>query len=108
MNPLPGKTIRWTIDDGQVAGTTFDHVFNDDGSVTWRIVDGPHEGATATEKSYRAVKVNDKTWAISYLAASGHTLTVILNVDDHRLVGFASDSKTWSAVGGSFEFVEPK
>jgi hypothetical protein len=42
MNSLSGKSIRWTFADGPMAGTTFEHLFDDDGSVTWRIVDGPH------------------------------------------------------------------
>src|SRR5215510_3360084 len=70
MNTLTGKTIRWTFADGPVAGVTFEHVLHEDGSVTWRYVGGEHKGATAREKSYAAVKVNDKTWVISYLAAS--------------------------------------
>ena len=79
MTWLTGKTIRWTFVDGPTAGATFEHSFNDDGSVTWRALDGQWKGATAREKSYVAVKVNEKTWVISYLAASGHTLTVVLN-----------------------------
>jgi len=106
MNSLTGKTIRWTFVDGPVAGTTFEHVFSDDGSVTWRILDGPHQGATAREKSYAAVKVNERTWAVSYLGASGHTLTVVLNVDDRRAIGFASSEKSWYTFNGTFEVLE--
>jgi MoaF N-terminal domain len=105
MNSLAGKTIRWKFVDGPMAGTNFEHLFHDDGSVTWRMADGEHKGATRTEKSYGWVKVNDRTWAISYLAASGHTLTVVLNLDDGRLVGFASNDKTWYSQSGTFEIV---
>ncbi len=41
--------------------------------------------------------------AVSYLSGSGYTLTVVLNFDDHRLVGFASNEKQWFPVSGSFE-----
>jgi hypothetical protein len=105
MNSLTGKTIRWRFDDGPVAGTTFEHVFNDDGSVTWRYVEGEHKGATAREESYAAVKVNERTWAVSYLAASGHTLTVVLDIADGRAFGFASDEKSWHSFHGTFELV---
>jgi hypothetical protein len=105
MSSVTGKTIRWRFDDGPAAGTTFEHAFHEDGSVTWRIVDGEHQGATAREKSYAAVKVNETTWAVSYLAASGHTLTVVLALDDQRAVGFASDDKSWHAFHGRFEWV---
>ena len=42
---LSGKTIRWIFNDGPVAGTTFEHTFHEDGTVTWRGVDGPAPGA---------------------------------------------------------------
>jgi hypothetical protein len=106
MISLAGKTIRWRFADGPVAGMTFEHVFHEDGSVTWRYVDGAQKGATAREKSYVAVKVNEKTWAVSYLAASGHTLTVVLSLDDGRAYGFASDAKSWHSFTGTFELVD--
>jgi hypothetical protein len=105
MNSLTGKTIRWRFGDGPVAGMTFEHVFNEDGSVTWRIVEGADEGATAREKSFAAVRVNEKTWAVSYLGASGHTLTVVLDLDDGRAFGFASDAKSAYSFNGTFELV---
>jgi phenolic acid decarboxylase len=105
MNWLAGKTIRWIFVDGPIPGTTFEHSFNEDGSVTWRIADGPHKGATVREKSYAAVKVTERIWAISYLAASGHTLTVVLNLDDHRVVGFGSNDTSWSLSHGTFELL---
>jgi len=68
-------------------------------------VDGPQKGATATEKSYAAVKVNDKTWVVSYLAASGHTLTVVLNQDDGKAIGFGQNDKSWTPLTGTLNFV---
>ncbi len=105
MNSLTGKKIRWTFADGPMPNTAFEHTFNQDGSITWQIADGPHKGATATEKSYAGVKINDRTWAISYLAASGHTLTVVLNLDDGKAIAFASNDKSWYALSGTFEIV---
>ena len=37
---LLGRTIRWRFSDGPVAGQTFEHTFNADGSVVRRSVDG--------------------------------------------------------------------
>ena len=102
---LAGKTIRWTFVDGPVAGITFEHVFGEDGAVTWRYVNGAQQGASNRETSYAAVRVNDKTWAVSYLAASGHTLTVVLSLDDHRAIAFASDNASWHVINGTFEIV---
>jgi molybdenum cofactor biosynthesis protein MoaF len=106
MTSLAGKTIRWRFDDGPTAGTTFEHVFHEDGSVTWRVVDGEHAGATAREESYAAVRVNETTWAMSYLSASGHTLTVVLDFHDRRAYGFASDGKASYSFSGTFELAD--
>ncbi|HEX9164037.1 MAG TPA: hypothetical protein VF980_20205 [Thermoanaerobaculia bacterium] len=99
------KLIRWTFADGPMAGTHFEHSFDDDGSVTWTILDGPYKGASKREKSCSVVSVNEKTAAISYLAASGHTLTVVLSLADGRAVGFASNEKEWQVTSGTFEVV---
>ena len=47
MDSLRGKTLRWTFTDGPVAGTLFEHTFHDDGSVVWRVLEGPGKGASA-------------------------------------------------------------
>ncbi len=103
MDPLAGRTITWTFEDGPMSGTSIEHAFNPDGSVTWTLLDGEFKGATAREKSYAAVKVSERVWAISYLAASGHTLTVVLNLDDRRMYGFGSGDKSWESMQGRFE-----
>ena len=105
MDSLVGRTIRWVFDDGPMAGTTVDHRFGQDGSVTWSIHDGPHKGASMREETYAATAVNDKTWVVSYRAASGHTLTAVLNVDDHGMLGFGSDQSTWVPMRGKFELL---
>ena len=105
LTSLTGRKIRWTFVDGPMPGTIFEHLFNENGSVTWLITEGQHKGATATEKSYAGVRVNDQTWAVSYLAASGHTLTVVLNLADGQAIGFASNDKSWQPLHGTFEIV---
>src|SRR5690242_17614439 len=61
MVSLTGKTIRWRFVDDPAVGTTYEHSFDEDGSVTWRIVEGPHKGSSRREKSVAAVKVNERT-----------------------------------------------
>ena len=43
-DPIRGKTIRWTYDDGPMAGKSFEHTFGDDGVVTWREAGDPDKG----------------------------------------------------------------
>jgi hypothetical protein len=103
IETLRGKTVRWTFSDGQVAGMRFEHTFNEDGSVVWRIVDGPGKGASAREARCATDRVSDAVHTISYLAASGHTLTVVLDLATGHLIGFASNDKEWSSQRGTFE-----
>jgi hypothetical protein len=67
--------------------------------------DGPQKGAKERPK-YGALRVADDVYAVSYLAASGYTLTVVLNFHDHRMVGFASSAKDWHPLQGTFEVVK--
>ena len=102
---IRGKTIRWTFTDGPVAGIPFEHIFNEDGSVVWRGAGGSMKGKSAQEKEYAAVKIADDVYALSYLAASGHTLSVVLNFKNKQMHGFASNDKTWFSMAGTFETV---
>jgi hypothetical protein len=104
---IRGKTIRLTWLEGPTKGTTHEHVFHDDGTVEWRDAANPQKGAPAKEKpEYAAIRVADDMYAVSYLAASGYTLTVVLNFRERRMVGFASSSKDWHPVQGTFEVVK--
>lgn len=106
MNALSGKRVKWTFADGPMPGTNFEHTFHEDGSVTWHILDGAYKGASKREKAYGAVKVNDQTLAVSYLAASGHTLTVVLSLRDGSAFAFASNGTSWEQLTGTFEMIE--
>ena len=106
MTSLSGKTIRWTFVDGPMAGTTFEHTLDPDGSIVWRALDGAYAGASRREKVYGAARINEETWAVSYLAESGHALTVVLDLKSHRATGFASNEKTWEQMSGTFEVVD--
>ena len=106
MDSLRGKTVRWTFTDGPGAGTLFEHTFHDDDSVVWRVLEGQGKGASAKEKRYSSVRVSEDVITVSYLAASGHTLTVVLNLATGRMYGFASNDKDWYALTGTFEVVQ--
>ena len=105
-----GKTIRMTWTAGPTKGSTHEHVFDEDGTVEWHDPgarrSAGQEGSAAKEKpEYAAVRVADDIYAVSYLAGSGYTLTVVLNFREKRIVGFASSSKDWHSVQGTFEVV---
>ena len=101
-----GKTIRFTWTDGPTKGESHEHVFHPDGSVEYaRLEDGKANGKYAKEKKYAAARVTDDVYLVSYLAASGFTLTVALNFAQHTLTGFASNDKQWFPCSGTFEVV---
>jgi hypothetical protein len=108
-----GKTMRWTWTEGPTQGKTHEHRFHDDGTVDWRETGesgsgGPKPTAAPRPSGpervpYAAIEVGPSVYVVSYLASSGFTLTVVLNFDTHRLVGFASGGKEWHPLRGTFQ-----
>jgi len=111
-DPIQGKTLRFSFTEGPTKGKTFEHQFHDDGTVSFRSVNGSSSTKSKGEKSespnYAAFKVADGIHAVSYLSKSGYTLSVVLNFHNHKLVGFASNDKQWFPVKGSFDGDEAK
>jgi len=103
---IAGKTIRFTWDNGPTKGDTHEHVFHKDGSVEYRKVPDAPGGKSTREKRYAAARVTDDVHVVSYLAASGFTLTTVLNFADGAIVGFASNDKQWFPVKGTFAVVK--
>jgi hypothetical protein len=111
-----GKTIRLKWSEGPTKGKTHEHVFHGDGSVEWRETGDPakappagssqRESPARERPQYGAMKAADEIYAVSYLAGSGFTLTVVLNFRDRNMVGFASGAKDWLPVRGTFEVVK--
>jgi hypothetical protein len=102
---LRGKTLRWTFDDGPVAGKTFEHRFADDGAIEWRSVGGASPGKPSREQDCASADLDDRISVVSYRAASGYTLTVVLDFNGMKMIGFGSNSDMWSQQSGHFEVV---
>ena len=119
-DPIRGKTIRWTYEDGPMAGKGFEHVFGEDGNVTWRETDSeegrtkpPSNGKQKTGKpateptaKYDVAPVNDEVCVVSYLSKSGYTLTSVLDFASGTVVSFASNEKELVPQRGMFEVAE--
>ena len=114
---IRGTTMRWAWTEGPTQGKVHEHVFHDDGTVEWRDAGsappkkppkeaaGAH-GSTRPERvPYAAFEVTPEVFAVSYLASSGFTLTVVLNFATKQMVGVASGSKDWYPLRGTFEVV---
>jgi hypothetical protein len=122
-DPVRGKTIRWTYDDGPMAGKSFEHIFGNDGTVTWRETGGKDQGTeppgngiekqnksgtpgTEAKAKYEVAAINQDVCAVSYLSASGFTLTSVLDFDSGTVVSFASNEKELVPQHGMFEVAE--
>jgi hypothetical protein len=109
-----GKTMRWTWTEGPTKGQVHEHIFHPDGTVEWheaRQAPADRAAPPTTAKPgherppYAAFEVTSDVYAVSYLAPSGFTLTVVLNFASRQLVGFASGKDQWHPVRGTFEVV---
>jgi hypothetical protein len=106
---IKGMTVRWTFDDGPMAGKTFEHTFEQNGTVKWRGVgdDAKSQGAKEpTEASYIVEPLHDDVFVVSYLGSSGYTLTSVLDFKSQRMVAIASNEKQIVAQRGTFEEVK--
>lgn len=104
-NDISGKTIRWIWTEGPTKGNTHEHVFRQDGTVTWRAIDDTENSPPSKPTKYAAFNIKDDVYVVSYLADSGYTLTVVMNYEDKSIVGFASGAREWYPVKGTFQVV---
>jgi|SRR6185503_4329488 len=117
LDALRGKTIRFTFHEGPTKGTSYDHAFRDDGTVTWHDAAVPKRGEPNAKPGgqngktkeppteYGSFQVADDVYVVSYLSKSGYTLTLALNFETDELFGFASNHEKWYPVRGVFEVV---
>ena len=106
METLAGRTLKWKFEEGPTKGSTYEHTFHPDGSVEFRKLDGEGKGKPTREKKYGEFEVAPEVRLVSYLGASGYTLTVALNFRTGTLYGFASNDKEWYPVSGKLEIEE--
>ena len=104
-NPVTGHSLRFKFVDGPVAGKSFDHTFSRNGHVTFREVDGDPNAKPGVADQYLVASLGPECHAVSYLAPSGYTLTVILDYKMMKLVAFASNEKSLTMQQGTFELL---
>ena len=104
IDSLLGRTVQFTFADGPSGGSTYEHVFKEDGAIGFRVA-GDATAKFSWAKTGTTMKVGDGMFLMSYLSKEGFTLTLHLNVRTLELVGFASNSESWFQQKGSFEFV---
>ena len=103
---LSGRTFTWKFTEGPTAGSAYEHTFLPDGSVEFRKLGGDAQGKPTHEKKYASFEVAPEIHLVSYLAESGYTLTMAMNLNTGRIYGFASNDKEWHPVSGTLEIVK--
>src|SRR3954465_10317036 len=100
---LAGRTMQWRFDTGPTAGKTYEHRFGSDGTVAFSEVGGKAANASSDGQGgprYASFEVAPDMHLVSYLAASGYALTVLVNRRTKQLHGFASNDKSWFPLAG--------
>lgn len=108
-DPITGARIRWSYEDGPTKGTTFEHAFGRDGTVTYRMLDGKAGSGDAPPSErcgYQVAPVRANVYAVTYLAPSGWTLTTVLDFDAGTMVSVASNEKQVIVQRGTFSLVD--
>ena len=102
-NPITGHDLRWTFQDGPMAGKSFDHTFSRNGGVLFREVGSDPDSRPGTADQYQVASLGQDVHAVSYLSGSGYTLTVVLDFKTRKLVAFASNETSLTMQHGTFE-----
>jgi hypothetical protein len=102
-NPITGNSLRWTFQDGPMAGKSFDHTFSRNGGVVFREVGSDPNAKPGSADQYQVASLGQDVHAVSYLTGSGNTLTVVLDYKTKKLVAFASNEKSLILQQGTFE-----
>jgi hypothetical protein len=101
-DPIRGKTLHFTFDDGPMAGKTFEHRFTSDGKLTYHAVGGAPAAGASKPIAYEFAQINDDIFVVSYLGDAGYTLTSVLDFATGQLTGFASNEKSLVTQHGHF------
>jgi hypothetical protein len=105
VDTLLGRTVRFTFEDGPTAGTTYEHVFDKDGSIGFRDA-GDAKAKFSRAREGTVARIGDGLFVVSYRSKEGYTLTALLNMGTGQLVGFASNNEMWMQQKGKFELVD--
>jgi hypothetical protein len=114
QDSVRGKVLRFSFDDGPMAKKTFDHRFDENGTVTFEQVESGKTGGDDKKKApgnpatkYELATVRDGVCAVSYLSSAGFTLTAVLDFATKKLVAFSSNEKVLGVQHGTFQEISP-
>jgi hypothetical protein len=96
-----GTNQRWTIDTGSLAGTAYDYAFNDDWTLTWRVIAGPEQGGVGRARSFSVQPVRSQLFLVSFPVARSEFVTATVDFASRRFVGFRNGPDGCDPMSGS-------
>lgn len=81
---LSGKTLTLTYNSGLIVRGTYSA-----DSVRWEALAGPAKGSTGSERTY-VQALSPTTWFVSWVEASGTTVSQILDLDARKVWAFVT------------------
>jgi hypothetical protein len=100
-----GTIQRWTVDAGPLAGTTCEHVFNEDWSMTWRLVTGADQGRVGRARVFLVQPVRSQLYIVAFSRAEGEDVTAAVDFASRRFVGFVTREARIEPYSGSIETI---
>jgi len=98
-----GTIQRWTVDSGPLAGTAYDHAFNEDWSLTWRIVAGRDQGRVGRAREFLVQPVRAQLFVVSFAPAERELVTATVDFASRRFVGFRTRGEVTEPLSGSLK-----
>ena len=96
-----GTLQRWTIDAGPLAGMSCDRAFNEDWSLTWRVVSGPSQGQVGRARRFSVQPVRAQLCLVSFPTTLGEVVTATVDFASKRFVGFHAGADYCHPVTGT-------
>lgn len=96
-----GTVQRWTVEAGPLAGTASDHAFNEDWSLTWRVLSGPEQGRVGRAREFLVQPVRAHVFLVSFSYAEGERITASVDFASRRFVGFRDRGERCEPMSGS-------
>ena len=97
-----GTVQRWSIEAGPLAGTICDHAFNNDWSLTWRMVAGDRQGQVGRAREFVIQPVSDQVFLVSFATTPGVSVTAAVDFKSRRLTGVQTGPGYLHPMGGNF------
>lgn len=104
-DPISGNTFHLVFEDGPMAKRALEHVFDEEGNITWSVLGADASSAPPGEFRYEVATVVQNVFAVAYLGPLGHTLTTVFDFNTGKVVAFGSSERVLTTHRGTFVLI---